>query len=289
MLHRLPISLVGLSFTWVVLVGCGGSSDEGNDEVDTTGDTAGDTTGTTGDTTGDGDTTTSDTTGDTTGDTTSDTTSDTTGDTTDTTETGMGQCQVWAITYELTDSEFEISGTPLGAGDQVNIVTEPYADDDHIGPGTFVLHFQDVAGEPGGQAFIHSYDMDINFVISGVTTVTTDLVATAGPAECGLTSGPLSGTTVDWAPAEIADVHTMGTILCMGNLCGLGGLPNGMAVPVDDTAPQPTNPFDFSADLTTFSMDQIVIQMDDQSTTSWTYAGTEVSRELIDAPACLCE
>ncbi|MFV8753840.1 hypothetical protein ACNOYE_25120 [Nannocystaceae bacterium ST9] len=290
MLHRLPISLVGLSLSCCVgLLGCGGGSDDGNDEVDTTaGDTtAGESGDSTGESTGDGDTTdTTETTDSPTTDTTE--TTDTT-DTTDTTETGMGNCQVWEITYDLTDSEFEISDTPFGAGDQVNVVAEPYDDDDHIGPGTMVLRFQDVGGEPGGQAFVSAYDMDINFVVSGATTVTTDLSATAGPSDCGLATGPLANDSVAWAPAEIADVHTMGTILCEGNLCMLGGLPNGMPVPVDDTAAQATNPFDFNADLTTFSMDQVVIAMDDQSTTSWTYAGTETSRELIDAPDCLCQ
>ena len=201
----------------------------------------------------------------------------------------MGNCQVWEITYDLTGSEFEISGTPLGAGDQVNVVEEPYDDNKNIGPGSMVLHFQDVAGEPGGQAFINAYAMDINFVVTGPTTVTTDLVATAGPTDCGLTSGPLDNGTVNWAPAEMADVHTMGTILCMGGLCGLGGLPNGMAVPVDDTVAQPTNPFSFGNNLDSFTMNQVVIQMTNQSTTSWQYTGTETGRELVDAPDCECQ
>jgi hypothetical protein len=41
-------------------------------------------------------------------------------------------------------------------------------------------------------------------------------------------------------------------------------------------------------DLSTFTMEQTVISMDANSTTAWTYAGTETSRALIDAPECLC-
>lgn len=290
MLERLPISLVCLSISCLSVLGCGGS-DDGDDEV--AGDTTSDTTE--GDTTT-GDTTTGDTT-DATDDTTTDTTTDTTGDTTDATDdttettetTGNGDCMVWEITYDLTDSEFEISGTPFGAGDQVNVVQEPYDADDNVGPGNIVVRFQDVGGNPGGTAFIESYDMDINFVVSGPTMVTTDLVASAAPQECGLTSGTLNGTSVGWIPPAIADVHTMGTILCEGGLCGLGGLPDGMPVAVDNTEDQAVSPFEFNADFTTFSMDQTVIAMDDQSTTSWTFTGTETSRELIAAPACLCE
>jgi hypothetical protein len=215
-------------------------------------------------------------------------TTDTTEDTTDTTDGSA--CQVWEITYDLTNSEFEISGTPLGQGDQVNVVQEPYDDDENIGPGNLVMRFHDVGGAPGGQAFITSYAMDIHFVVDGNATITTDLVTDAGPDECGVAFGMLEAGTVPWDPATIAGMHTVGTILCEGLFgCNLGGLPDGMPVLVDDTTDQPINPFQFSADLTSFSMAPIVIANDDQSTTSWTYVGTQTSRELVGAPACLCE
>jgi hypothetical protein len=31
------------------------------------------------------------------------------------------------------------------------------------------------------------------------------------------------------------------------------------------------------------------VQMDDNSTTEWTFVGTETSRELVAAPDCLCQ
>ena len=278
-MQRVSLPLIlGVSLFVTGLVACGddGSGDSSSGE---TGDGDGDPT--TGD--GDGDPTTGDGDGDpTTGDGDGDpTTGDGDGD--------PGNCQVWEIVYDMTGSEFEIAGTPFGAGDQINTVMMPYDADDHVGPGQFVLRFSDVDGNPGGQAFMHEYDMTINFVVDGATTVTTDLQATAGPTECGITSGSLAGTDLDWSPSAIVDLHTMGTILCQGNLCGLGGLPNGMAVPQDETSDMPLSTFEFNGDLSQFEMAQTVIQMDNQSTTSWMYMGAEVSRELIDAADCYCE
>jgi hypothetical protein len=294
MLERLPISVLGLSLACFGLVACGGGgSDEGgNEEVDTsTGDSTGDSTSESGTDTGTTDPTTDTGTTDPTTEETTDPTTDTgtTDPTTDTgTETG-GACQVWQITYDLSDSEFEISGTPLGAGDQVNTVVEDDQDDEEIGPGTMVLYFEDMGGTPGGMAWIASYDMDSNFVVASAgATVTTDLVISGEPAGCALAEGTLDNGEVAWSNDEMADTHTMGTILCMGNFCMLGGLPNGMAVPVDEVGPQAVSPFQFEDDLSAFTMDQTVIQMDDNSTTSWTYVGTETGRELIDAPACAC-
>jgi hypothetical protein len=296
MFQRLPISVLGLSLACFGLVACGGGgSDEGgNEEVDTTtGDSTGESTSESGTDTGTTDPTTdTGTTDPTTEETTDPTTEETTDPTTDTgtgTETTGGACQVWQITYDLSDSEFEISGTPLGAGDQVNVVVEDDQADDEIGPGTMVLYFEDMGGNPGGMAWIASYDMDSNFVVSSAgATVTTDLVISGEPAGCALAEGTLENGEVAWSNDEMADTHTMGTILCMGNFCMLGGLPNGMAVPVDEVGPQAISPFQFENDLSAFTMDQTVIQMDANSTTSWMYVGTETGRELIDAPACAC-
>lgn len=204
-------------------------------------------------------------------------------------ESGAADCMVWAITYDLTGSEFELSGTPLGAGDQVNTVMEPYDQDDHVGPGEFLLYFEDVDGAPGGLATMVSYTMVVNFVVDGATTVTTDISGQAGPEECGVTQGLLNGDTIAWAPPQIVDYTTMGTVLCEGALCGAGGLPNGDPVPMDDTTDQPLNSFVFDDDLGGFTMDEIITDMDSTSTQSWMYIGTEVDRELIAAPACACQ
>jgi hypothetical protein len=296
MLNRPAYSGVALALACMSLACSGDDGDDGN-ASDTTGSASESSTGDASNTLGSmttAETTVAMTTADTTGVTIADTT-DATADTSEGTSDGStgepetgGNCQVWEIVYDLTDSEFEISDTPFGAGNQVNVVAQPYEDNDHIGPGTIVLRFQDVGGEPGGQAFISTYDVDIDFVITGPTTVTTELVVTAGPSDCGLTTGTLAGTTVAWDPAAMSEVHSVGSILCEGGLCGAGGLPNGDPVPVDDTDDQPVNPFVLAADLSSFTMEQIVIAMDDQSTTSWTFVGTETGRELVDAADCMC-
>lgn len=203
-------------------------------------------------------------------------------------ETSTGACQVWEVTYDLAGSEFEISGTPLMAGDQVNTVQEPYDGDANIGPGSFVLRFQDVDGSPGGLATMVSHEMVLNFVIGGTVTVTTDIEGQAGPEECGITQGLLNGDTIAWAPPQIVDYVTTGEVLCEGNLCSLGGLPNGEPVDMSSTADQLLTDFVFEAGLGSFTMAEVVVDMDGNSTNSWAYAGTETSREMIDAPDCLC-
>lgn len=294
MLQRSTFSFLGLTCAlslFTFSVGCGDDGGDAGDEVgetspetesgeDTTDTETGDTTETT-DTTDMGEDTTE----------TTDMGEDTT-ETTDmgedtTTETG-GECMVWEISYDLEGSEFEISDTPFGAGDQVNTLQEPYDEDENIGPGTMVMRFADVGGAPGGQAALVSYDATLFFVVDGATKVTTDLEASAGPEECGVTSGELDGNDVEWMPSAIVGNHTMGTILCEGFLCGAGGLPDGEPVEQDEMNDQPLSVFSFADDLSSFSMPNTVIAEDDNSTTSWMYMGTETSRELVPGPDCFC-
>lgn len=203
-------------------------------------------------------------------------------------ETSTGACQVWEITYDLAGSEFEISATPFGAGDQVNVLQEPYDAGGNIGPGSFVLQFEDVDGAPGGLATMNTYEMVLGFVVGGTVTVTTDIEGQAGPAECGITQGLLNAGTVAWAPPQIVDYVTTGTVLCEGALCSAGGLPNGEPVDMSGTTDQPIGEFVFEDDLSGFTMAELVVAMDNNSTNSWAYSGTETSRELVDAPDCLC-
>jgi hypothetical protein len=295
----LPL-ILGFSLVCAGVVACGDStgSESGNDETgDGDGDpSTGDGDPSTGDgdpSTGDGDPSTGDgdpETGD--GDPSTGDGDPSTGDGDPTTGDGdpSGDCQVWEIVYDLTNSEFEISGTTGGLGDQVNVVAEPYTNDDRVGPGHFVLRFADVDGEPGGQAFMHAYEMSLHFVVSPTgATVATDLETEAGPVDCGITSGTIDGTNLAWSPSAIVDLHSEGQILCTGIFCGAGGLPNGEVVPVDEVEDQPLSAFVFSDELDSFTMAKTVIQQDSNSTTSWMYVGTEVSRELVAAPACLCE
>lgn len=200
-----------------------------------------------------------------------------------------GDCTLWEITYDLTGSLFTIADTPMNAGDQVNTVAEPYTADDHVGPGTIVLRFQSVSGAPGGLAGIYSYDMAMTFVVdSGFTVITTDLNGDAGPEACGVTTGTLAADTVAWSPSALVDHHSVGSIVCTGNLCSMGGFEDGVPVPVDDTTDHPLSDFVFATDLSSFTMANTVVQTDSNSTTSWEFVGTETSRQEIQGPACWC-
>jgi hypothetical protein len=159
-----------------------------------------------------------------------------------------------------------------------------------VGPGSFVLQFHDVDGAPGGKAFMNTYDMVMNFAVAGGgVTVTTDLVNDAGPVECGITNGDINGDTVSWEPPAIQDHHSFGTILCEGNLCGLGGFEDGVPEDVDDITDHPLENFVFNDDFTSFTMMPVVVQSDDNSTTRWEFVGTEINRALVDAPECVCQ
>ncbi len=203
-------------------------------------------------------------------------------------ETKPGFCDVWEISYDLTGSQFEISGTPFGAGDQVNTVQAPFGDDSNIGPGTFVLYFEDVGGEPGGLATMVSYDMVLDFVVDGTVTVTTEITGEAGPEECGITQGALAGDTVAWAPPQIVGYESVGFVQCEGALCGAGGLPNGEPVDMSGTTDQPISDFVFSDDFTGFTMERVVTDMTENSTNSWSYVGTETARRSLSVPDCVC-
>ena len=202
-----------------------------------------------------------------------------------------GGCQVWAITYNLDGSEFEISGTPAGgAGDQVNTVQEPYDDPSNIGPGSLTVHFEDVDGAPGGLATLNAYDMSLQFVVDSVgVAVTTDITTSAGPMECGVTAGLVNGTTVAWAPPQIVGLETEGEIVCNGMLCTIAMFEDGVPVDQSGTSDQTINSFEFNEDFSGFTMESVVVQMDANATNSWMYVGTETSRELVDAPDCECQ
>ncbi|MBW2734055.1 MAG: hypothetical protein JRH20_16835 [Deltaproteobacteria bacterium] len=200
----------------------------------------------------------------------------------------MGTCSVWEITYDLAGSEFEIKNTPMGAGDQLNTVATPYDADDHVGPGTITLRFQDLNNAPGGLAAITEYAMGINFIIGGVSKVTTEMDMTAGPSACGVTTGTLNGATVAWSPAALVDTHAVGSILCEGVACVLGGMPDGQPTAVDEVADQALGDFVFAEGLGSFTMAATVVSQDNLSTVTWRYKATETARELVPGPACLC-
>ncbi len=196
---------------------------------------------------------------------------------------------VWEVTYDLTGSAFEITGTSGVLGDGVFPVEAPYDDDGTVGPGTMKIRFQDDGGVPGaGTILITDYELQMDFAVNN-GNIENDLVTGAGPDGCGVTGGTLAGTLAVWDPATMVGYSSVGTITCnLGGLCGLGGLADGEN-PVDDAFDLTGLPaFQFGDDFTSFSASQFQLQSDDDSTTLMTWQGTETSRELVGSAACGC-
>ena len=199
-------------------------------------------------------------------------------------------CQSWLVTYDLTGSRFFVDAT----ADFEVVLQEPYDEDLNMGPGSLVLRMSDVGGAPGaGPAAITEYFMDWNFVVgvAGFASVSTDIVNTAGPEACGVATGTLSGTDLQWSPAEISSVCQTGQISCEGGLCGQFGSPpeDEPEIITNECAPQPIESFVFGADLSTFDMVAVSITDDGDSQTALNFHGTQTGAVLDpNPPPCAC-
>lgn len=206
------------------------------------------------------------------------------------TDTGPAACKSWLVTYDLTGSTFFIQST----ADFEIVLQEPYSDDLNMGPGSLVLRMPDVGGAPGaGAVTITDYTMDWNFVVGvgGIADVSTNILNTAGPEECGVATGTLAGTDLQWAPEEIADVCQNGEISCTGALCGQFGSPpaDEPEVITNQCDVQALHTFAFNADLTVFDMPVVSITDDADSQTALNFHGTRVDAVLDpNPPPCAC-
>ncbi|MCB9586619.1 MAG: hypothetical protein H6718_14560 [Polyangiaceae bacterium] len=190
----------------------------------------------------------------------------------------------WEVTYDLTGSIFEISGTFSGAGDQVNVVALPYEADDHWGPATMVIRFADVDGNPGvGAAQVVSYTATQDFVVNSTgISVHTDLAVDARPtgSQCGTAEGSLSSDTLAFT-TPMRNYHTKGAITCTGGaLCNLANPRD-----VDETKDQPLNSFTFTNGVSAFTMPKVSVPNTDNATTELSFIGTETGRTQV----CACE
>ena len=142
------------------------------------------------------------------------------------------------VTYDLSATYFEITNTPLGLGDLPPTL---------IGPGSMTVRYEnDGLGAilDGGPASIVQFDMAQEFAVGNNPHVVTDIDASIpddrwdgnpqGVVNPGSNGGTLVGTTVTF-DGDLQNYHTEGFILCTGGLCSLGGLPDGVADPVNET------------------------------------------------------
>jgi hypothetical protein len=193
-----------------------------------------------------------------------------------------GGCAAWEVEYALA-GRLELSDTPFGQGNGAY----------PIGPGTLVLRFDDVRGQPGGRVKMTSYDMKQAFkvvskTILGSTTVTNDAVTKAGPDTCGAPEGTLAGTAIDWT-LPVPGLRTDGTTTCDGTFCGRMGAPppgaSGLHI-----APHPAEfkPFAFGPDMKTFTMGSMFVSKTDspKQTAHLVLSGREMRRQCVDVPSC---
>jgi len=196
------------------------------------------------------------------------------------------------VTYDLTGSTYFIDAMQ----DFTITVQEPYDQDHNMGPGTITLRFADNGGAPaGGTATVVEYSLTQSFVtgVSGLASVTTDLDTWAGPDDCGVAQGTLSGTTLTFNPAEAAPYCRDGQVSCEGVFCGSAGSPPSDQPFIfnnDCSEPLPLNAFELASDLSSFTMAAVVLSQDSNQTTSLAFVGTETDRQQDSTtPSCFCD
>jgi hypothetical protein len=188
-------------------------------------------------------------------------------------------CKAWTVTYDMKGTTFDIRDTPFGMGDQIN----------RIGPGRMSIRFADRNGAPGpGKAQLLRCQSDVNFTINSVgAKVVTDLDFSAGTNPCGIAVGNFDGRTLSWSGARaIGQCHSQGTVTCSGAGCRLGSVPAHRDI--NETWRQPLRSFRLPSGVSKFNAPEVEVPNKGNATTWLKFVGTEVRRELGDAPACFC-
>ena len=158
-------------------------------------------------------------------------------------------CDAWEVEYALS-ANLQLRDTPMGEGDGIY----------RIGPGSVVVRFEDRGGRPGGSAKMLSYRMREYFQITSktlfwTTSVTTDTRTDTIPDQCAVVAeGKLVDRVLRWS-TPVRGYHTDGTLTCDGSLCGkFGAPPPGRSELHIPPGPVQFSPFQYSADLKTFTM-----------------------------------
>jgi hypothetical protein len=198
-------------------------------------------------------------------------------------EEGAAPCDAWDVEYTLA-AKLQLSDTPMGAGNGI------YA----IGPGTTVLRYTNVQGQPGGLVRMRSYTLREKFEIEShavfwTTHVLTDSRTTTTPDACGdVAKGQLEGRRIRWT-TRVSGYRTDGTLNCDGSLCGKFGAPPGgtseLHIPPHAVA---FSPFEVAPDLKTFSMPATFVSKTDdpKQTAHVTIWGRVVKRTCVRVTPC---
>jgi hypothetical protein len=190
---------------------------------------------------------------------------------------------------DATDMEYavaanlQVKGTLMGAGDG----------EYRIGPGRIVLRFDH---DPGllSQSPISvrmlAYDMSEKFqlvskIVFFTTKVLTDIRSHATPDDRSVVAeGVLTGRTLRWTNV-VGSFRSDGTLICEGFFCGkFGAAPAGTSPFHMGPSKMSFSPFEFSADMKTFSMPSTLDSKtaDPQQESYVALAGREVRRACVD-------
>jgi hypothetical protein len=192
-------------------------------------------------------------------------------------------CNTWEVEYSLA-AQVELSETAMGAGDGVHV----------IGPGTLVLHFDNVNGGPGGGVKLMTYDMTdqftVNARVAGIgTTVVNDTHTKTTPNICGVAAqGTLEGRILRWGTLWNG-IHTDGKLTCSGSMCGhMGAPPAGQSEVHTAAHPAVFKSFEYAPDFKTFHMDYSVTakSTNPSQTSKITFNGRETRRSCIYVKPC---
>jgi hypothetical protein len=193
-------------------------------------------------------------------------------------------CNTWELEYTLS-GQLRLSDTAMGAADGLHAV----------GPGKLVMHFDNVGGQPGGNAKLMTYELTQQFTVDahvlglGTTVLSNSTIRTT-PNLCGVSATGALGSDhiVRWA-TPWNGVHADGQVNCSGSMCGrLGAPPSGPSAIHTQAHPAAFKPFEFAQDMKAFRMDYVVTakSASPSQTTSLSLLGREARRSCVNVPQC---
>ncbi|CAN5158263.1 hypothetical protein BH09MYX1_BH09MYX1_06980 [soil metagenome] len=188
-------------------------------------------------------------------------------------------CDAWEIEYATTGT-LAVRDTPMSAGNA----------DHPVGPGTVVVRFDNATGVADGSAKMLSFNMKELF--TGVyfnTKITTDIASTATPTtSCSVAEGTMTRSKLTWG-TKVRGFKVDGSLTCEGPMCGkFGGPPSGKSDYHDPAHDVELGPFEYQADLKTFTMTASLISKGDspKQSTYIAMAGRESKRTCVRAKPC---
>jgi hypothetical protein len=197
-------------------------------------------------------------------------------------EAASSKCDATDVEYAVA-ANLRVTGTLMGAGDG----------EYRIGPGRIVLRFDHdpnlISPSPSSVRMM-AYDMGEKFqlvskVVFFTTRVLTDIRSHATPdARSVVAEGVLTERAIRWTNV-VGSFRSDGTLSCEGFFCGkFGAAPAGTSRFHMGPSKMSFSPFEFSADMKTFSMQSTLDSKteDPQQESYLALAGREIRRTCVE-------